>query len=69
MEIENKIRRILFKAMHNEDNAVEITTYRIMKIIKESGKNNIHSMEQFQRKYFPKSVGKECPYCGKKLKI
>ena len=53
--------------MHNEDNAVEITTYRIMKIIKESGKNDIHSMEQFQQKYFPNQVGVDCPYCGRKL--
>lgn len=67
MEIKNKIRRILFKAMHNENNAVEITTYRIMKIIKESGKNDIHSMEQFQQKYFPNQVGVDCPYCGRKL--
>lgn len=27
----------------------------------------INSMEQFQRKYYPKSVGKTCPYCGKDL--
>ena len=26
----------------------------------------IHSMEEFQRKYFPNLVGKECPYCGNK---
>lgn len=29
---------------------------------------NINSMEQFQKKYFPNSVGKKCPYCGVDLK-
>jgi len=29
---------------------------------------SIKSMEEFQIRYFPKLVGKECPYCGNKLK-
>lgn len=28
----------------------------------------IRSMEEFQRKYFPNLVGKECPYCSSKIK-
>jgi len=27
----------------------------------------IKSMEEFQKRYFPNKVGKECPYCGHKL--
>lgn len=40
---------------------------KITEIINAS--QNIRSMEQFQRKYYPKSVGIECPYCGRKLQI
>jgi len=25
------------------------------------------SVEEFQKKYFPSRVGKDCPYCGKEL--
>lgn len=30
--------------------------------------SGIRSMEEFQAKYFPNLVGKECPYCGIKTK-
>ena len=31
-------------------------------------KDSIKSMEEYQRKYFPNSVGVKCPYCGEKIK-
>jgi len=31
-----------------------------------TGGEGIRSMEEFQQKYFPDSVGKQCPYCRRK---
>ena len=34
-----------------------------------SGGETIRSMEEYQRKYFPSLVGKECPSCGEPIKV
>ena len=37
---------------------------KIVEKHKKDKEERIHSMEEFQKKYFPDFVGKECPYCG-----
>ena len=60
---DNKRNRMLVKALG-------IELFDLFKIsLKWKERHAIKSMEQFQRKYYPKSVGNTCPSCGGSLKI
>ena len=37
----------------------------LKKLYPKWGGNKVRSMEEFQKRYLPKEVGKNCPYCGR----
>lgn len=68
MKLEQRVLEILTQVKIYHNNAwVDVAVLEIMEIINRNKDKNIYSMEEYQQKYFPTRIGKDCPYCGKKI--